>query len=98
MITNLVCVEEELTGISGIGATEYDGSCGQGGCGFSGKIRPGVARVDLVSMAVGGHILWPLPAVVVSVSISHLTTIPTFKTLTNTTLNKLIFNFRFAFK
>ena len=52
---------------------EDEGGGGHGGSGFTGKIRPGIAWVNLVCMAVGGHVLWPLPTVVISVSISHLT-------------------------
>jgi hypothetical protein len=51
---------------------ENDGSGGHcGGC-FTSKIRPRIAWVNLVSPTVSGHILWSLPAVVVSVAIPNL--------------------------
>lgn len=72
--TNLVGMAEELTGVGGVGAAEDNGGGGHGCGGFSGEIRPGIARADLVSPAVSGHVLGSLPAVVVSVPISHLIT------------------------
>lgn len=63
---------EELTGVSRVRVAENDGGGRHGGGGFTSKIRPRVAGVDLVGPPVSGHILRPLPAVVVSVSISNL--------------------------
>jgi len=63
---------EKFVGISRVRASENDGCGGHSGGGFSGEIRPGIARIDLVSVTVRGHVLWPLPAVMVSVSVSHL--------------------------
>jgi hypothetical protein len=72
-------VGDELVGVGGVGAAEYDGGGGHGGGGLSSEIRPRVARVDLVGSAVGGHVLRPLPAVVVTVPISHLIRTPHVK-------------------
>lgn len=71
---------EELTGVSGIGAAEDNGGGRHGGGCFAAEIRSGIARVNLVGPAVGCHILRPLPAVVVTVSISNLTQ-PTYQAI-----------------
>lgn len=78
-------MSEEDGGVGGVGAAKDDGGGGHGGGGFSGEIRPRVARVDLVSVSVGGHVLWSLPAVVVTVPVSHLTTKTKIKTKTQST-------------
>lgn len=82
-------VTEENRGVARVGATEDDGSGGHGGGSFSGEIRPGVARVDLVSTAVRAHVLRSLPAVMVTVPVSHLTTQPNYHppTMTLTTIS-----------
>lgn len=72
MGVNLAGVREKGGGVGGIGAAEDDGSGGHGGGSFSGEIRAGPARVYLVGGAVGCHFLWPLPTVMICVSISHL--------------------------
>lgn len=65
-------VSEELAGIGRVGATEDNGGSGHGGGGFSGKIRPGSARVNLVGGSVSSHVFGPLPTVMVRIPISNL--------------------------
>ena len=71
-MSNLVSMAEELAGIRRVGMPEDNGGGGHSGSCFSGKIRPRVAWIDPVSMTVGGHVLWPLPTVMVAVTISNL--------------------------
>lgn len=73
VIFYLMCVSEELIGISRVGAAEDDGGGSHGGGRFTGKIRPWIAWINPISSAVGGHVLRSLPAIMVTVSISHLT-------------------------
>ena len=63
---------EQLGGVSRIRVSEDEGCGGHSGGGFSGEIRPGIAGVDPVGPPVGRHVLWPLPAVMVTVTISYL--------------------------
>lgn len=63
---------EKLTGISRVRVAENNGGGSHGSGGFTGKIRPGITWVNPVSPPVSGHVLGPLPTVVVSVSISYL--------------------------
>ena len=69
---NLAGMGEKLVSIGGVVVAEDEGGGGHSGGGFSGEIRPGITRVDLVSPSVRRHVLRPLPAVVVCVTISHL--------------------------
>lgn len=69
---DLLGMVEQLVGVDRIGVPENDRSRGHCSCSFSGKIRPGFAGVDPIRMAIRSHVLWPLPAVVVCVSITHL--------------------------
>ena len=66
-------VAEELARVGRVGAAKDNGGGGHSGGGFTGEIRPGIARVNLVSSAVSGHVLGSLPAIVVTITISHLT-------------------------
>lgn len=74
---------EELIGIGRVGAAEDDGGGGHGGGGFPGEVRTGVAGVDLVGLPRGGHVLRPLPAVMVRVPVSHLEKSPSIQLPTN---------------
>lgn len=71
-LANLAGMGEELIGIGRVVVAEDDGGGSHSGGGFSGEIRPGIAWVDLVSVAVRRHVLRPLPTVMVRVPISHL--------------------------
>lgn len=63
---------EEFAGIGRVRVAEDNGGCGHGGGSFSGEIRPGIVRVNPVSVTVSSHVLRPLPTVVVSVPVSYL--------------------------
>ena len=65
-------MSEELIGVGRVRAAENDGSGGHCGGRFTSEIRPRIARVNLVSPTVSGHILRSLPTVVVSVAIANL--------------------------
>ena len=63
---------EEQPGISRVGTVKDDGGGGHCSSCFSGKIRPGSTWVNLVGGSVSGHVLWPLPTIMVSVTITNL--------------------------
>ena len=71
-VYNLIGMAKELAGIGRIRVAENNGSSRHGGSRFSGEIWPWVARIDLVSVTVCGHVLWPLPTVVVAITVSYL--------------------------
>lgn len=91
--TDLVGMSEKLGGVSRIGVSENDGCGGHSGGGFSGEIRPGITGINPISPSVSGHLLRPLPTVMVRITISHLNSKPpqqhqhqpTFLTTQNTT-------------
>ena len=69
---NLLSMGEKLIGVGRVGAVEDDRGGGHGGGGLSGEVGTGVAGVDLICLPICGHVLWPLPTVMICVSISHL--------------------------
>ena len=69
---NLSSMGQKLIGVGRVGTAEDNRGGGHGGGGLSGKVGPWVAGIDLICPPICGHVLWPLPTEVISVSISHL--------------------------
>nr|GMC98113.1 hypothetical protein VIGAN_03027600 [Ipomoea batatas] len=68
----MVGVLEQLIGVGRVGAAEDDGRGGHGGGGLAGEVGSRPAWVNFVSRPRSRHVLRPLPAIVVGVTISHL--------------------------
>lgn len=73
---HLVSMVKKFVSISFIVAAEDDGSSRHCGGGFTGEVRSRVAWIDSVSSSWSGHILRPLPTVMVCVSITNLFILP----------------------
>jgi hypothetical protein len=68
----LLCVMEEEVGVVRVGLPEDHGGGGQRGGGLAGDVGSWTLAVDLVRLPRRGHVLRPLPAVVVRVAVTDL--------------------------
>ncbi|RWV96536.1 hypothetical protein GW17_00040745 [Ensete ventricosum] len=69
---DLFCVGEKCAGVFGVGSLEGNRGSGQGGGRLCGHVGSGMGGVDLVGRTGGGHVLRPLPAVVVGAAVADL--------------------------
>jgi hypothetical protein len=65
-------VVQEEAGVVRVGLAEDHGRGRHGRRSLAGDVRARVLPVDLVRLARRGHVLRPLPAVVVRVAVAHL--------------------------
>ena len=65
-------VEQQVRVVRVAGGAEHGGRGGHGGGGLGGDLGARVFRVHLVRPPRRGHVLGPLPAVVVGVAVAHL--------------------------
>jgi len=71
-LEQLLGVMEEEVGVVRVGRSEGHGGGGQGGGGLAGDVRARAFTVDLVRLPRRGHVLRPLPAVVIGVAVANL--------------------------
>jgi len=71
-LEQLLGVVEEEARVVRARAAEHDGGRGHGGGGLADEVGAGVVAVDLVRLPRRGHVLGPLPAVVVGVAVADL--------------------------